>query len=219
MAFLDDSVRSQIADLFKGITGKAIIKLFTQPEMGKCQYCREIEEIYGELAACTPAIELQTLVLLPDLTDAKELGIIEMAPATVILDGDHRDTGIRFYGVPAGYEFTTLVETLLMVARGGDTGLSPAAVSFARSLSTPIDLKVFVSLSCPYCPAAVHLAHQLAFASQGKIRSSMIESAEFPVLANRFQVRGVPRTVINDNDFIEGAAPEEMLLEKLRKNA
>jgi predicted DsbA family dithiol-disulfide isomerase len=55
----------------------------------------------------------------------------------------------------------------------------------------------------------------LAFAS-GKIKADMVEVAEFPHLGQRYQVMGVPRTVINENTYIEGAVPEQMLLEKLK---
>jgi predicted DsbA family dithiol-disulfide isomerase len=48
-----------------------------------------------------------------------------------------------------------------------------------------------------------------------KIRADMVEATEFPHLANKYQVRGVPRTVINEETFLEGAAPEPMLVAKV----
>ena len=62
------------------------------------------------------------------------------------------------------------------------------------------------------------LAHQLAFASD-KVTADMVEVSEFPHLGQRYNVMGVPRTVINEDIFIEGAAPEAMLLEKLKAAA
>ena len=46
----------------------------------------------------------------------------------------------------------------------------------------------------------------------------MIEASEFPQLSNKYNVRGVPRTIINEDDFIEGAAPVEMVLNKILLN-
>jgi hypothetical protein len=60
----------------------------------------------------------------------------------------------------------------------------------------------------------VRLAHSLALASD-KITADMVESIEFPHLANKYSVQGVPRTVINENTFIEGAAPEPMVVAKI----
>jgi predicted DsbA family dithiol-disulfide isomerase len=45
----------------------------------------------------------------------------------------------------------------------------------------------------------------------------MIESTEFPHLANKFNVYGVPKTVINDTIFLEGAVPEDVFLEHVLK--
>jgi predicted DsbA family dithiol-disulfide isomerase len=60
----------------------------------------------------------------------------------------------------------------------------------------------------------VLLGHRLAMASD-KVRASMVEATEFPHLANKYQVYGVPRTVVNDVIHVEGAVPESMLLDKL----
>jgi predicted DsbA family dithiol-disulfide isomerase len=60
----------------------------------------------------------------------------------------------------------------------------------------------------------VVLAHKLALSSE-LITADMVEAMEFPELANRYQVYGVPRTVINDVVHIEGAVPEEMLIDQL----
>jgi len=60
----------------------------------------------------------------------------------------------------------------------------------------------------------VVLAHQLALASE-HITADMVEASEFPHLANKYQVYGVPRSVINETIHLEGAYPEEMLLSEL----
>ena len=58
------------------------------------------------------------------------------------------------------------------------------------------------------------LAYQLALESD-LITAHMVEAVEFPHLSNKYEVMGVPRTVINETTFIEGAAPETMLMAKL----
>ncbi len=60
------------------------------------------------------------------------------------------------------------------------------------------------------------LAHKLAVASDW-ITAEMVEATEFPHLANRYQVYGVPRTVINEVIHIEGAVPETNLMAELMK--
>ena len=60
------------------------------------------------------------------------------------------------------------------------------------------------------------LAHRLAMESDW-IRADMVEATEFPHLANKYQVYGVPRTVINETIHVEGAVPEPMLVSELIK--
>jgi predicted DsbA family dithiol-disulfide isomerase len=62
----------------------------------------------------------------------------------------------------------------------------------------------------------VVLAHKLAFASDS-ISADMVEVSEFPHLGTKYQVYGVPRTVINDLIQVEGAVPENALVPELMK--
>ena len=66
----------------------------------------------------------------------------------------------------------------------------------------------------PYCPGAVSLAHKLALESDA-IRGDMVEAMEFPQLAMKYGVMGVPKTVINEDVEFEGALPEEMFVAHL----
>jgi alkyl hydroperoxide reductase subunit F len=74
-----------------------------------------------------------------------------------------------------------------------------------------------VTLTCPYCPRMVRLAHQLAFVNE-HIRADMVDAAEFPTLVERYHVHGVPRTVINGRPAFEGAlSAEAAVLEILKE--
>jgi hypothetical protein len=61
----------------------------------------------------------------------------------------------------------------------------------------------------------VTLAHHLAIASPW-VTADMVEAIEFPHLAQKYSVMGVPRSVINETVHQEGAAPEPMFLERLK---
>jgi alkyl hydroperoxide reductase subunit AhpF len=92
--------------------------------------------------------------------------------------------------------------------------LQPATGQFLAELDAPLHLQVFVTPSCPYCPRAVVLAHRLAYASP-HVTADAVEVTEFPELGERYQVMGVPRTMIDELVSVEGAVPESMLLAKL----
>ena len=139
-----------------------------------------------------------------------------MAPGLVITareDNRIIDYGIRYAGIPSGYEFASLVEAIRLVANA-EVRLSAESRAFLDTLAADVHLQVFVTPTCPYCPPAVILAQQMAFYSP-RVRADMIEATEFPQLSQKYNVYGVPRTVINEKGFIEGAAGEKQLIEKI----
>jgi glutaredoxin-like protein len=123
-----------------------------------------------------------------------------LIPAIVLTglqNGEEVDYGIRFYGIPAGYEFATLLEDILMISTGHHH-LSPQVLDEVTKIDKPVDMMVFVTPTCPYCPRAVLTAHQFAFVNPN-IRGAMIEAMEFEQLSQKWNVYGVPKTVINES--------------------
>jgi glutaredoxin-like protein len=193
------------------------VKLVMFSQEFECLYCRETRQILEELAELSPLVSVEIHDFERDKALADQYGV-DKIPATLVqragLDGTiDTDYGIRFYGIPSGYEFVSLLEAIKLVGVGR-VGLSQATLDKLATLDQPLHLQVFVTPTCPYCPRAVVLAHQLAFAS-AKVTADMVEATEFPHLSNKYSVMGVPRTVINETTFIEGAAPEAMLMAKL----
>ncbi|MFO8061375.1 MAG: thioredoxin family protein, partial [bacterium] len=67
-----------------------------------------------------------------------------------------------------------------------------------------------------YCPAAVRIAHKFAMINPN-IKADMIESYEFTEMADKYNVQGVPRVVINETVSFEGALPEGDYLKKIKE--
>jgi glutaredoxin-like protein len=218
MAIIPVEIQNQVKNVFQALAGPVKLVMFTQGEGGaiECSLCKETRELVEEVAGLSDKIELQVYDLVKDATIAAEYNI-EKIPALAIVAGGNqpKDYGIRFYGIPSGYEFTSLIQDVLLVSQG-KTNLSPNTLQQLDKLENPVHIQVFVTPTCPYCSSAVILAHKLALASD-KITADMIESTEFPHLANRYQVYGVPRTVINDVVHIEGTVPEAALVSELMK--
>ena len=208
MPLLKDKDREQLRKVFAGITHPVTLVFFTQAQ--ECQYCSATREILEEVEALSDEIQLEVHDLVADADLVQEYGVSQI-PATILV-GD-RDYGIRYYGVPAGYEFTSLVEDILMVGRR-DAGLAPATVAALAGLKKLVHMQVLVSPTCPYCPRAVRTAHQFALASE-HVTADMIEISEFPHLAVKYQVQGVPTTVVNETVTLAGAQPESAVLEKV----
>ncbi|MDX1613419.1 MAG: thioredoxin family protein [Candidatus Promineifilaceae bacterium] len=214
MSLLSDKDRQHLTEELANLPQPVSLLVFTQEF--ECQYCRETRQIAEELAALSEHVSVEVYDFQEDETLAATYGI-DKIPATIVMRGgdDPKDYGIRYYGIPSGYEFSSLVEDILMVATG-ESGLGEATRQWAAGLTEPLHLQVFVTPTCPYCPRAVLLAHQLAVESD-LIRADMVEATEFPHLSMKYQVMGVPRTVINETVHMEGAAPEGLLLNKLQE--
>jgi len=126
------------------------------------------------------------------------------------------DYGIRYAGIPSGHEFSSLIQDLLLVSRR-DSGLNEQTRDFLGGLKVPVYLQVFVTPTCPYCPRAVILAHQMAMEST-MVQAEMVEATEFPDLSNQYHIMGVPDTVINHGKAkMVGAVPEGQLLAEIMK--
>lgn len=191
------------------------VKLMMFTQTIECQYCKETREIVEEVAALSDNVTAEIYNFVIDKAVAELYGI-DKIPAIAILrpeDGQDKDYGIRFYGIPSGYEFTSLIEDILEVSRG-ETSLKPKTKEALAKITKPVHLQVFVTPTCPYCPQAVQLAHQFAMENRN-IRADMVEAIEFPHLSSRYGVHGVPRIVINETTHQEGAVPEPVMLAKL----
>jgi glutaredoxin-like protein len=212
MGLLREEDREQLKKEFAGLEADVKLVVFTQEY--ECQYCRETRELAEEVGGLSDRIEVEIYDLVEDEDVAEDFNV-DKIPALAVMRGgaDPKDYGIRYFGIPSGYEFATLIEDIKMVA-SGESGLSAETKAKVATLTSPVHMQVFVTPTCPYCPRAVLLAHQLAMESD-MIRGDMVEAIEFPHLSQKYEVRGVPRTVINEDVHLEGAAPEQMVMARL----
>ena len=214
MPLLKEKDRDYLEEQFAQLEAPVKLIVFTQEF--ECHYCAETRQIAEELAALSDNITLEVYDFVAD-KDVAQSYAVDKIPATIVMRGGQqaKDYGIRYYGIPSGYEFSSLIEDIRLVA-SGESGLSSQAKKWASALEEAVHLQVFVTPTCPYCPQAVILAHQLAMESD-LIHADMVEATEFPELSMKYQVMGVPRTVINETTHVEGAAPEPMLLARLQE--
>ena len=140
---------------------------------------------------------------------------IDKIPATIITGNAEKN--IRLFGIPSGYEYASFVEAIVDASKRS-TGLKPETIQALKSIDTPIHIQTFVTPTCPYCTTSVRLGQQFAVESS-QIVADMVEATEFPHLAQKYHVIGVPRTIINESITVEGAVPEETFLEHVLKAA
>ncbi|HNB37377.1 MAG TPA: hypothetical protein PK414_14215 [Anaerolineales bacterium] len=141
---LNEQVTGQIRQAFSNLTDPVQILYFGTKE--ECQYCGETQQLLTEISELDERISLSIYDLQADSVLAAEFNV-DKAPAIVIAvkEGEKiLDLGIQFSGIPAGYEFSTLITDILLASKR-DSGLSAETRDFLKSLSKPIHLQVFVT--------------------------------------------------------------------------
>ena len=206
---LDEKTAEKSKKVLGELDKKVTLVTFTQ-EM-ECIYCAQNVELAEDTAGLSDKISHEVHAFENSEELNRRYGVDKIPALVVTADGE--DLGIRFFGIPSGYEFVSLLDAIRTVSTGKHE-LSDDTVSKIEKLDRPVHIQVFVTPTCPYCPKSVILAHRLAYVSK-QITSDMVEAIEFPHLAQKFSVAGVPRSVINEKGFIEGAVPEKAYVQKI----
>lgn len=212
---LSDEIRRKVAEVLGDVEREVELLLVAREEDDEADV---IAELLAEVAEASP--RLSSLRLSPEA--ARREGLVgEPHPAVYVRAKGGPAPRFRFLGAPAGYEFGSLVEDVRDVARG-TTGLSEETRAFLASLAdlaepgVRVELEVYTTPTCPYCPRAVRLAHQMAMESE-RVTAVAIDALSFPELADRHSVYAVPKTVINGVHSIEGMVPEAVLVAHIRE--
>ncbi len=207
MPNFDDDTKKKLKEVLKEMINDVNIVYFTQEY--ECKTCKETRDFLEELSILSDKIKLNIYDFVEDKYKAEELEI-DKIPAIALLDDKNFDPGIRFYGIPAGYEINSFIQGLLEVSGKRDE-LSKEIINKINKIDKDIHIMVFVTLACPYCASAVINAHRLALESD-KIKADMVESSTFPHLAIKYLVSGVPKIIINEKKEFLGAQPIEKFL-------
>lgn len=212
MSLLAPADQQRLTADFAALTRRVHLLFFTQT-VG-CDTCLQAREIIDEFPPLTDKVDIEEVNLVLDGERAAQYGI-DRVPAIAIEveeDGVRRDTHIRFLGLPSGYEFIALVRAI-MLAGGAAPTLSDQSRARISAINTPLTIRVFSTPTCPHCPRAIMLAHEIAWANPN-VTAFGIETTEYPDLAREYRVTGVPKTVVNDVEIL-GAIPEDDFVDQV----
>jgi glutaredoxin-like protein len=208
VSLLSEQDRGVVRDHLARIQHPVTLLLFTQT-IGAPETALIARQVLDELASLNDLIRVEEVNFVLEKDRAAQYGI-DHIPAIVLLSND-TDTRMRFLGAPAGYEFMSLIEAVIL-AGTDDSQLDPQSRELiAAHVNAPLDIHVFVTPTCPHCPRAVSLAHRMA-RENAHIRATCVEATEFMDLSRKFRVTGVPKTVVNESIEILGALPEELFV-------
>jgi thioredoxin reductase (NADPH) len=204
-----EQLQAQLKSIFKDLPHEVPLILFTQP--GKNDLfsaaCRFLVRAIREV---TPKVTLREYDLKHSM--AKKMGV-NRAP-TLVLDPDRYK--IRWLGAPIGEEAKTFVEAVLMMGKRS-SGLGQESMKILKKITSPREVKVFVSPSCPYCPQQAVNALKAAVERPDLISLEIIDIQANPDLADQYSAQSVPQTYSNEVLIAQGAQAEELFLLSLDK--
>ncbi|MFA5006677.1 MAG: thioredoxin family protein [Candidatus Izemoplasmatales bacterium] len=202
-----DQIKSILADMKDPIT----LLYFSD---GKCQTCVETGQLLEDIAVLNPKINLVVKDSVADADEAKKYDVRRI-PGFVVLDKDGHDRGVKFSGIPAGHEINSFLAAIMELS-GATPALDADVLARIRKIDKPVDIKVFVTLSCPHCPGAVQTAHLLAMHNP-LVKAEMIEAQTFQEMSRVYKVSGVPKIVVNDKEELLGDQPIESFLNLIER--
>ncbi|RDI94562.1 glutaredoxin [Meiothermus sp. QL-1] len=213
--FLDEKIQSQVRSMLAPIQKPVEMVVFTTS--GITLPGQEVglqEETLGllrEVAALNPNLSVEQRSINSD-PEAQALEL-SYAPTVLLREKGSSRHNIRFLGLPAGYEFSTLLETLLMLGTG-ESRLGEKSQAELQKVTSPVRMQAFVTPTCPYCPQAVLATYKLAYHNPHIIAEG-VEANEFPILSRRYNISSVPDTIITGTtqQRILGGQPERVFVE------
>lgn len=212
MKMFNEEIQGQLREVFEELKGDVTIALFTKE--GECVTCEETKAYMQEVEELSDKLHLVEYDMEKN-SDLAEKYNVQMVPSIVLLDSNKEYHGIKFNGIPAGHEINSFIPALLEVS-GHVSEMPKELEERIMKIDKPMNIKVFVTLSCPHCPGAVQKAHKLALMNP-MIDAEMIEAETFGELSMKHNVSGVPKIVINDQYDLLGNQPIQEFLNTMEK--
>jgi glutaredoxin-like protein len=218
MIFSENEINNIKREMSK-LKNNVILKLFTdfktQEDGTKKRRCMACEGTY-ELLKMIENFSKGKLMIEEISTEENEKEAIKFKinkiPAILFVDENNKEI-IRYLAHPTGSEFVPFLNSIQYFS-----GVRPYYTDQILTHLKKIEggnMKIFITPTCPYCPATVPVLTLFALVSKGKISAEIIDVNLNPDLGMKYNVQGVPMTVINEKEVIHGMFTPQDLLDKL----
>ncbi len=205
-------IKREIAKLKKPVK----LKVFTckeKPTSGslirECMDCNQfmaLLRIYEENSNGMLTIEEFCIDENPEIAKTYD---ISRVPTILFIDEMGREI-IRYLAAPQGGEIQPFIQAIFAFA--GAPNYYEATIKQNLDRIQPSTIKVMITETCPYCPQVCTIVNNFAIASEGKIRTIVIDIVANPDIGQYYDAAGVPYTIINDQKTLVGmVGPNEIL--------
>ena len=137
---------------------------------------------------------------------------LSRVPTILFLDDKGREV-IRYLASPQGAEIQPFIQAVFAFAGSGN--YYEATIKQNLDRIPPSTIKVMITNTCPYCPQVASVANLFALASNGKIRTVVVDIMANPDIGQYYDAAGVPYTIINEKPAISGMVGPNKILKAL----
>ena len=199
-------IRNEIKKLIKPVT----LKVFTSSNnLQESVYMMDTLDIYQKSSNGMLKIEEYNLETNSELAKKYD---IQRVPAILLMNNQEIEI-IRYLAVPMAAEIQPFVQTLMVFT--GTPNYYEAIINQNLSKLDSIIIKVLITDSCAYCPTILSICSQFALASEGKIRTIIVDIMAHPDIAEQYNVSTVPYLIINEEKSLKGNITANELLKEL----
>ncbi|MHA2282263.1 MAG: thioredoxin family protein [Promethearchaeota archaeon] len=201
------------------LKNNVVLKLFTDfktqedgSKIRKCMACEGVHELLNTLVEFSNGkLTIEEISTEENEEEAKKYNISRI-PAILFVDENDKEI-IRYLAHPTGSEFVPFLNSIQYFS-GVRPYYADQIITHLKKIKKS-NMKIFITPTCPYCPMTVPVLTLFAIVSKGKISSEVIDVNLNPDIGAQYQVQGVPMTVINEKDTIQGMFTPQDLLDKL----
>lgn len=205
-------IRREMAKLRKPVKLKVFTSQRTQADGSKIRACMDCGQfmtllrIYEENSNGMLTIEELSIDDNPEFVKKFD---ITRVPTIIFIDDNGREV-IRYLAAPQGAEIQPFIQSIFTFA--GAPNYYESTIKQNLNRIQPSTLKIMMTETCPYCPQVITIANMFALASEGKIRTVIIDINANQDIGQYYDAAGVPYTIINDQKTITGmVGPNEIL--------
>jgi len=205
-------IKREMAKLTRPVKLKVVTSQSAKPNGTKIRACMDCDQfmsllrVYEENSNGLLTIEELSIDENPGFAKRYD---IQRVPTILFIDQQGREY-IRYLAAPQGGEIQPFIKAVFTFA--GAPNYYEATIKQNLNRIPPSTIKVMVTQSCPYCPQVVTIANQFAIASEGKVRTVVVDIMANPDIGQYYDAAGVPYTIINDQKTLVGmVGPIEIL--------
>ncbi|TFF94587.1 MAG: hypothetical protein EU543_00920 [Promethearchaeota archaeon] len=208
-------IQNELKKLRRPVHIKVFTSLKTNPDGTKehvcidCQNTMQMLKIYEENSNNLLKIEELSIYDNPEFADNFD---IQRVPTILLMDEREKEV-IRYLANPQGQEIQPFISAIFALGGGPNYFENAIKQNIGRIDSTTI--KIMMTMQCPYCPELIKTANLFAIASDGKIRTVIVDIIANPDIGQYYKASGVPYTILNERPAIQGMIPPQELLREL----